>query len=1247
MRSPLIDTEDLAAWSPAGAGAGLPRLVRMLVAHSPGVMNFAAPGATIGAVGTADCSTSHPFIPAGRSVWALSIDDGGSKDEALALRLIPESSGGTGSPAASLVLVTHHRFGDKEAWCAGLTAGSPWRSASVVDAVDLQTWLETLPIVHLWASELLGRPVAQAATVGHWWSQWSRRTAPPTPADLLLAGRSAEVAALQKRAEERGLTRIYGQSAREAAAFAAAAVNRFSEGIERVAGLVAIDADGLRLCCAAPAGTLIIALADEPDVADALDAGHHVVAPIGAAHPRERADIILPPIPSDEAAAALLAAGLPRDRAERLAGVARRSLLTFRRSLAHVPGQRPTWAQPPNSNLLAPLMLVGSWLQQNDADIRVVGDVTQRPWDEVERELVAWVHSEDPPWRVIAGNWYLTDPSDAWELLHSRLIASDIERWQREVIMVLSERDPALQLPPAERHLAGFRDVHRQWSAELRRGLAEGLALLGTAGATPLPGGTIASDRARSIVAELLSGEDPCELWESLGDVLPRLAEAAPQEFLDALAAGLAGDHPPLRCLFREPDGPAGMGPWSPHIAVVAALETVSWSGRYLERAAGLLARLEEIDPGGRSGNRPADSLRRIFLPWLPRTSASLQDRTAALDSLDQGYPEIAWTLRLGLLPSVHGFTHTTHRPRFRVEWIPDYEGAPRAEWEAAVIGLVEDAVASARALPSRWADIIPRVQNLTANERYRVFDALAKLDPDELDADDRLGVWQALTEAAARHGQHRTARWALPEEDIGRLTKLAERFDPVDDLRRYALLFTWRVDLPGVNPLDHEQRERRLGELRDEAALNAWRAGGLDALVQLARIADEPFLIGRHAAAILGAVADPQLAALLHMQGTACERMSAGWVSERYVQDGWPWTEALTRVLSAESQPEAALRLLLAVPATPGAWTAGSRLRSDLADSYWRSMNPWSVGPDDARELVPLLIEHGRAWSAIQLLSARVLTDQGIQKLDDDTIQLIVKALYSALAADVSVGIPAGSPDYEVDRLLGALRASDVPLDLVAELEWAFFPLLEGSYKTPALFSKLDSDPEFFAQLMSLAFRSADQSPGEGDASEARTALNAYEVLGGWRTIPGTTASGIDGNQLMDWVRRARDLLIESGRRDIGDQQIGQVLSASPPGDDGAWPHESVRNVIEAIDGQHIIIGFRIGTFNARGVTSRGMLEGGAQERALAARYRDWATALRPRWLRTASALDDLARGYDRDAQREDEQAARWGDRL
>jgi hypothetical protein len=354
-----------------------------------------------------------------------------------------------------------------------------------------------------------------------------------------------------------------------------------------------------------------------------------------------------------------------------------------------------------------------------------------------------------------------------------------------------------------------------------------------------------------------------------------------------------------------------------------------------------------------------------------------------------------------------------------------------------------------------------------------------------------------------------------------------------------------------------------------------------------------------------------------------------------------------MLRDLSAEPEPKAALKLLLAVPATPAAWAAGSHLGSNLADSYWNMMNPRSVSSDDIRDLVPLLIRHGRAWSAVQLLSAELPPDDNFEELDAEMIQLILEALRGALDVDASAGIPPGSPDYDVDRLLNALRGAEVPRDVVAGLEWAFFPLLDGSYETPALFSALASEPEFFAELMTLAFRSADDPPSESDASEARAALNAYEILSAWRTIPGTTGSGINGEYLMEWVGHARSLLEESGRSDIGDQQIGQMLSASPVGVDGAWPHESVRNVIESVEGQHIIIGFRTGKFNARGVTSRSMLEGGGQERALAVQYRNWASVIRPRWPRTASALDDLARVYDRDAQREDEQAARWGDRL
>lgn len=61
----------------------------------------------------------------------------------------------------------------------------------------------------------------------------------------------------------------------------------------------------------------------------------------------------------------------------------------------------------------------------------------------------------------------------------------------------------------------------------------------------------------------------------------------------------------------------------------------------------------------------------------------------------------------------------------------------------------------------------------------------------------------------------------------------------------------------------------------------------------------------------------------------------------------------------------------------------------------------------------------------------------------------------------------------------------------------------------------------------------------------------------------------------------------------------------------------------------------------NSRGVTSRGVYDGGDQERPLAAQYRVWATAVEA-WPRTSRLLRELADDYERDARREDERAER-----
>ena len=58
------------------------------------------------------------------------------------------------------------------------------------------------------------------------------------------------------------------------------------------------------------------------------------------------------------------------------------------------------------------------------------------------------------------------------------------------------------------------------------------------------------------------------------------------------------------------------------------------------------------------------------------------------------------------------------------------------------------------------------------------------------------------------------------------------------------------------------------------------------------------------------------------------------------------------------------------------------------------------------------------------------------------------------------------------------------------------------------------------------------------------------------------------------------------------------------------------------------------------RGVVTKALYEGGAQERKLAARYYEWANISRSRWPRVARVLDTIAKDWEKNAEREDTRA-------
>ena len=93
------------------------------------------------------------------------------------------------------------------------------------------------------------------------------------------------------------------------------------------------------------------------------------------------------------------------------------------------------------------------------------------------------------------------------------------------------------------------------------------------------------------------------------------------------------------------------------------------------------------------------------------------------------------------------------------------------------------------------------------------------------------------------------------------------------------------------------------------------------------------------------------------------------------------------------------------------------------------------------------------------------------------------------------------------------------------------------------------------------------------------------------------TPAMMPSAEELVGIVARVRKLAAEKRHVGIVDDHLGKALASSPVGADGAWPHESVRDVLERYNSKALADGFVVGKCNLRGVTSRSLGDGGEQE--------------------------------------------------
>jgi transcriptional regulator with XRE-family HTH domain len=1253
----LIEATDLDQWAQRNDGKQyfpglIERLILASVGHVPRQLLFRSGDSTQQAGWDGICeqegNTGLPWLPVGVSGWELGAQAGGLRQKANEDYETRESDPlGLQPSETTFVFATPRRWGQGKKWADEKKAKKFWKDVIVIDADDLVHWIDQYPQVQQWLGARLGKLVPGTTSLSDFWSQWRLSTEHPMTAELVFAERDEDGTKLLKWLREApSIFELQADSPEEAMAFLYATIDRLPPdhaNLQASRCIIASTAEAATALGKSPTPLVILMEAYKPGLASELmRQGHHVLIAHGSqVGTSDLLNSLTRPAP-EVFKDSLVAMGFAEERAVTLTRDSARKLTILRRLIpSTIVVTYPDWADGDNGKLLLPALLAGAWDTTFEGDRKAIEILSGLRFEDFEALFPRLVSVADAPLRHAGSTWKLASPFDAWFRLAHLLSRRGLDRFVDVAKEVLGETDPRFDMSSDERWFAGIRGRLPKYSSWLKSGVTETLLLLAMYGErlTAIPSANLYADR---VVRDLLNGADKSRWW-STSDDLRVLAEVSPEAFMTAVEDSLAQPDRPVMELFKEDGGP-GMGR-AYHINLLRALETLAWSTDYLSRAAEIIARLAVLDPGGRWANRPNASLRSLFLMWLPQTHATLEQRITVIKRLLKVEPKAAWDLILAILPKSYDTGSNNPRPKWRDFSEGKPENVAYALIDRGTRALTDLLIANAGNDPERWVGLIEHLGSLPPDIRDAAWSKLAASAEAFSDDQARIKIWAALRRLISHHHSFPNSDWALPVEEIDRVELIYNQFSPTDPILQRSWLFNNGVPLLSGRDADNwKQRDEELLLIQKQAVEALLRDHGMSAINRLVELAENQFQVGF----AYGLTVSSKLEAdetLLHTlgRGTPGSRGFAKGLAAALFFDGKEeWAGRIVNADVMKGLPEAAIvELLLALPPQRSTWDAAAALGDSVNTSYWKDaiFFAHNQSAEDMEYGIGQMVDAGRAPEVV----ARIASDS--TAISSSTILHVLRAATGGLWP--TDGNDAVMFRWGVARLFTTLETdSAVSAEEIAQLEWLYLAVLEHSERpAKTLHRFMSSRPEFFVEVLSAVFRASSKEASSEyfpAPQEKAVASQAWRLLESWSQLPGDSNGDIDARILLDWVNEAHRLAVKAERGGIGDEYIGKVLTHSPAGADGTWPHPAVRDVIEVMRNSKLETGILIGVHNNRGATSRRMLDGGQQERDLSASYNRWAEATKLEYPRTSAMLREIARSYEIHARSFDDEAER-----
>ncbi|MEM9066601.1 MAG: hypothetical protein AAGB51_14070 [Planctomycetota bacterium] len=1205
-----------------------------------------------------------PYIPGGSVGWEIGTGDDPRSKAHEDFKKRSEDPLGLDPSESTFVFVTSRVWSRREEWRLQAEQDGPWSSVRVYDATELSAWLETAPNTTLWLARALNLYGVGWFEAQFYWERCA--LGPPRPDWLtekiaLLDRTTQQGELLRWLAEPSGQLEVIADSRAEAGAFVAAVVLEIDQ-----------DANG-------PAPVLFaIEQAEVPDPGLLTN----VVVAIDHDSPLRKQLLRLPEPPSlivlgARASLPNVYAGsdsgpilLPRhsvglltdqlrdfvdssDVAYRAAKACRGSLeaLTLELSPGNMSGE-PSWLRGDRAVEVAPLVLLGDWDVNNAADRKVaqelLGGGTAGP-----DQLLASLAEPGGPVERRADHWSWRAWRVYWSRLAEKFGPDVLERFEKLAIEVLATPDPVAIDPrpfvaPVDRHPN---------SELLRKSIVGSLCLLAVqrvvhkSDAAPIP--------AR-VVRQLLGSQDGFTNWSSLASVLPDLAEAAPEEFLQALGRDLNQEG------FRNAIFPDS-NPWFSglYVHLVWALQRLAFAEEHVAMAFRLLVKMAELDPGGNNHPRPSGALANLVLPWLPAAGTPLDDCEKLIEGIVTQYPEQAWVLVCGSLPSTYA---QTSFPFADPEWRSDAwrkkpsRATTYAEFGRHLEWVVDFLFRHANADPSRWCFLVEHSNDLfaVAPSRQAEFLELLKSPPRSAWSEkDDLTYREAARAIVAKHEAFPDAKWRAQEDVLELMREVAAANQPVGLRASARYLFDRSPDRYRDREGTYQEQRERFELAQREAVRGVLDAEGEPGILSWATEVDDPRSLGW---TVGRADEDRALESTMTKRFSDSESdpvalLARGYLCVAIGRNDTAWSDDVLQEYASEGDRDRAIAFALLRTADPDLWSLLESIGGEIRDAYWDALPAYQCPGQHAPEVVEGLLSRGRWHAAMEFVAGAFYAPRDG---DGERIATLTEQARAILSYDVQEPADGSSPidPHYLGRLFDVVRSAGASHEELRQWEWQWFGYIEAHHGVPELQRWLATDTEFFCELLCMRYPSAIEPDPFDTVIPDQVRYQASQLLEIWSRVPGldhgsaegpsglraiedrypdpVVSGAVDEDKLRAWVNQALVRAERCGRRKAALIRIGAVFAFAPADQDGAWPCKPVRTMIEELESETLETQFCCEVSNRRGVHNVGRT--GDAEREIADRFDQWAKQISLEAPRTASALRGLASGFRSDGAGHDE---------